>query len=51
MVYLIFLFFWYLEIEFCYIIDNKGNFLVVKGGYNDESYNYNDVGIFFFWID
>ena len=42
---------WYPETEFCYITDNKGNFLAAKGGYNDESHNHNDAGTFSFWID
>ena len=37
---------WYPETQFCYLKNKKGFFLAVKGGYNNESHNHNDVGTF-----
>ena len=37
---------WYPETQFCYLKNKNGFFLAVKGGYNNESHNHNDVGTF-----
>ncbi|HOZ70338.1 MAG TPA: heparinase II/III family protein [Chitinophagaceae bacterium] len=37
---------WYPQTEFCYIKNNNGLFLAVKGGFNNESHNHNDAGTF-----
>lgn len=37
---------WYPQTEFCYIKNNTGLFLAMKGGFNNESHNHNDVGTF-----
>lgn len=41
---------WYPETEFCYIKQGQ-LFLAVKGGYNDESHNHNDIGTFSLYVD
>lgn len=41
---------WYPETEFCYFHE-KDFFLAVKGGYNDESHNHNDVGTFSLYVN
>src|SRR3546814_7787213 len=35
---------WYDETEFCYMKTDDGLFFAVKGGYNAESNNHNDIG-------
>ena len=37
---------WYPQTEFCYIKNNNGLFLAMKGGFNNESHNHNDAGTF-----
>ncbi len=37
---------WYPQTEFCYIKNNTGLFLAMKGGFNNESHNHNDAGTF-----
>jgi len=37
---------WYPQTEFCYIKNKEGLFLAMKGGFNNESHNHNDVGTF-----
>lgn len=37
---------WYPQTEFCYLSNKNNLFLAVKGGYNNESHNHNDVGTF-----
>lgn len=44
-------FVWYPETQVCYMSDDKGNFLAVKGGHNAESHNHNDIGSFIYSID
>ena len=41
---------WYPQTEFCYIRNSRA-FVAMKGGYNDESHNHNDVGTFSLWVD
>lgn len=41
---------WYPETEFCYLRNDKA-FFAAKGGYNDESHNHNDAGIFSLWVN
>ncbi len=43
-------FIWYPETEFCYM-RKKDIFLAVKGGYNNESHNHNDMGSFLFYVN
>lgn len=40
---------WYPETQFCYL-NGKEMFVAMKGGYNNESHNHNDVGTFSLWI-
>lgn len=42
---------WYPETQFCYQTSPGGLFVAMKGGYNDESHNHNDVGTFSVWMD
>ena len=42
---------WYPETEFCYMKNNKGFFVTLKGGFNNESHNHNDVGTFSLYIN
>ncbi len=37
---------WYPQTEFCYLKNNNGLFLAMKGGFNNESHNHNDAGTF-----
>lgn len=42
---------WYPETEFCYMTNKEGFFLAIKGGFNNESHNHNDVGSFSLYLD
>lgn len=42
---------WYPETEFCYMKNNNGFFLALKGGFNNESHNHNDVGTFSLYMN
>ena len=42
---------WYPETEFCYITNKTGLFVAIKGGYNNESHNHNDVGTFSLYLN
>src|SRR3546814_872657 len=42
---------WYDETEFCYMKTDDGLFFAVKGGYNAESHNHNDIGTFSLYAD
>lgn len=42
---------WYPETEFCYLTNKNKMFLAMKGGFNNESHNHNDVGTFSFYIN
>lgn len=37
---------WYPQTEFCYFRNTERMFLAMKGGFNNESHNHNDVGTF-----
>lgn len=41
---------WYPQTEFCYMRAGTA-FLGIKGGYNAESHNHNDVGTFIYFLD
>lgn len=42
---------WYPETEFCYMRNDSGWFLAMKGGHNNESHNHNDIGTFTLYAD
>uniref|UniRef100_A0AB33JM96 Heparinase II/III-family protein n=1 Tax=Prevotella sp. GTC17262 TaxID=3236797 RepID=A0AB33JM96_9BACT len=42
---------WYPETEFCYMTNKSKMFLAMKGGFNNESHNHNDVGTFSLYIN
>jgi hypothetical protein len=42
---------WYPDTEFCFVRDPSGFFLAIKGGFNAESHNHNDVGTFSLFVD
>ena len=42
---------WYPETEFCYMRNDSGWFLAMKGGHNNESHNHNDIGTFTLYLD
>jgi len=42
---------WYPETEFCYMATTSGFFVAIKGGYNNESHNHNDVGTFSLYLN
>jgi hypothetical protein len=42
---------WYPETEFCYMRNDAGWFVAMKGGHNNESHNHNDIGTFTLYAD
>lgn len=42
---------WYPETEFCYMRNDSGWFVAMKGGHNNESHNHNDIGTFTLYAD
>ena len=42
---------WYPETEVCYMAVKSGFFVAIKGGYNNESHNHNDVGTFSLYLN
>jgi hypothetical protein len=42
---------WYPETEFCYMRNDDGWFVAMKGGHNNESHNHNDIGTFTLYAD
>lgn len=42
---------WYPETEFCYLTNKNDWFLAIKGGFNNESHNHNDVGTFSLYVN
>ncbi|WP_302589700.1 heparinase II/III family protein [uncultured Muribaculum sp.] len=42
---------WYPETCFCYMTNQAGFFVAIKGGYNNESHNHNDVGTFSLYLN
>ncbi len=42
---------WYPETEYCFMSDEKGNFVAAKGGNNNENHNHNDVGNFIYYAN